>query len=53
MRALLLAWRRWQLDCLRFERQHYSDLGLVGIGYLRACHEQEQRLCARIRQLES
>ena len=52
IRACRLRVLRWQLDCLRDERERYLRAGYVGLEYLRVCRTEEQRLLARIRELE-
>ena len=53
VRACRLRVLRWQLDCLRDERQAYQEAGLrIGPIYLRNSYQQELGLLARIRQLE-
>jgi hypothetical protein len=53
VRAVHLAVLRWELSCLRDEREHYDSLGWVGPVYMRNSLQKELQLMARIRQLES
>lgn len=53
LRALRLAFYRWELSCLRDEREHYTSLGWVGPVYMRNSLQKELQLVARIRLLES
>lgn len=46
-----LALLRWQLDCVRDERERYDELGWASPVFLRNCFQQELRLAARIREL--
>lgn len=46
-----LALLRWQLDCVRDERERYDSLGWASPVYLRNSYQQELDLCARIRDL--
>lgn len=48
-----LALLRWQLDCVRDERERYDELGWASPVYLRNCLQQELELMARIRELET
>lgn len=43
---------RWNLQCLRDERDYYTALGLTGPVYMRNSFAEDRRLMARIRQLE-
>lgn len=49
--AARLALLRWQLDCLRDERERYDSLGWAGPVYLRNCDWQELELLRAIRRL--
>lgn len=53
VRSIRLAWLRWNLECLRDEREHYSSLGWAGPIYMRNSFQQELQLRARIRSLDS
>ena len=46
-----LALLRWQLDCMRDERERYDELGWASPVFLRNCFQQEMELMARIREL--
>lgn len=53
VRALHVAVLRWELACLRDEREHYSSLGWTGPVYMRNSLQKELQLLARIRLLEA
>lgn len=48
-----LALLRWQLDCVRDERERYDGLGWASPVYLRNALLQEMQLMTRIRELEN
>ncbi len=52
-RAVLLPWFRWQLKCIRDEREGYEAAGLpIGKHYRAECDRQERVLRGRIAFLE-
>lgn len=51
-RAVLLRWYRWQLECLRSERDGYVQAGSAGKQYIAECSKQERILRGRIAFLE-
>lgn len=53
LRSVRLAMLRWELSCLRDEREHYDSLGWAGPIYMRNSLQIELQLRARIRMLEA
>ena len=52
LRSVRLLWANWQLQCLREERELYTQAGLAGPIYQRNSRTQELSLLRRISQIE-